>query len=489
MTWSRIAAAAALAFALAACGGAPPAASVPRATLTPAEIAQRANPSVVRIDSVVDGGSRQGTGFVVARDGRVATNLHVVEGALEITVTFADKRKFTVREVSLASDSRDLAVLHIGAEDLVPLPLGDSGGVRAGDHVVAIGNPRGLERTVSDGLVSTTREVDKTPMLQISAPTSPGSSGGPLFNDRGEVVGITTAGRKDAQNVNFAIPSQQLDELLDARAVPLSVGELHAASVLAAPAAAPATCNAEAPHPDAGACEALCQHGDAGACSDLGLLYRRGRVVARDDSKAAELYKRACDAGFVRGCANLAVLYEIGEGVSRDYARSMSLSQSSCQHGDPIACHNQAILYLHGEGVAVNVARASQLFERSCDGGWAQSCLAAGEVLERAKKLDRAATFFQRACDHDSGKACGKLGTLMAEGKGVPRDADRAAALFARGCTQGKDVEACARWGKALVDGKGLAPDRTRGVAVLRSACHQGSGASCDKLRAMGEKT
>jgi serine protease Do len=178
----------------------------PRA-LTPADIAARALPAVVTIRTA----QSLGTGFVVRADGWIATNLHVVVGGPRVKVTLRDGRELEVVEVLAASPDRDLALLRVEAHGLPVLTLGDSDTIRPGDPVVAIGNPMGLEATVSNGLVSARRKVDGgVEVLQVSAPISPGSSGGPLFNDRGEVIGIATALLEGGQNLAFGVPVRYL---------------------------------------------------------------------------------------------------------------------------------------------------------------------------------------------------------------------------------------------------------------------------------------
>lgn len=190
------------------------------APLTPAQIAQRASPSVVLL-RLPDG---LGSGFVVGRDGRIATNYHVIVGG-QVVVVLPDGREFKDPEVLATDEARDLAVLRIPARDLKPLVLAATAGVHAGDRVVAIGHPLGLDHTVSDGLVSAVRQLSpELSILQISAPISPGSSGGPLFNDRGEVVGVSTLIVTQGQNLNFAMPSDALRPLLVAdRGTPIAV--------------------------------------------------------------------------------------------------------------------------------------------------------------------------------------------------------------------------------------------------------------------------
>ena len=203
----------ALVASLAACGGrtATGGATPPRTrSMTPAQIAQLATKSIVLIKTPTG----LGTGFVVWND-RVATNLHIIVGAREAVVRLADGREISDPLVLAIDKKRDLAILRVNAPNLIPLALGDSDAVRAGDHVVAIGHPMGLGNTVSDGLVGAIRQLDpEVTLLQVSAPISPGSSGGPIFNDKGEVIGIATAFSAEGQNLNFGVPVKYLKPLL-----------------------------------------------------------------------------------------------------------------------------------------------------------------------------------------------------------------------------------------------------------------------------------
>ena len=186
--------------------------------LSAKQIVEASKPAIVRIESHYPQGRHAvGTGFVVSPDGRIVTNLHVVQGAADIRVVMLGGRTTKVRRVVAFDRDRDLAVLQIDTKNALPtLRLGDSDKVSAGEHVVAIGNPLGvLDYTVSDGLISSVRAV--TPLLtvlQISAPISRGSSGGPLFNDVGEVIGVATMVSREGQNLNFGVPSNYLQPLL-----------------------------------------------------------------------------------------------------------------------------------------------------------------------------------------------------------------------------------------------------------------------------------
>jgi serine protease Do len=151
-----------------------------------------------------------GSGVIISRDGTIVTNNHVVEGAKEVTVTLADKQEYKARIVG-RDPKTDLAVLKIDATEPLPIAsMGDSDQLNVGDWVVAIGNPFGLSNTVTAGIVSAKgRIIGAGPyddFIQTDASINPGNSGGPLFNARGEVVGINTAIIPYGQGIGFAIP-------------------------------------------------------------------------------------------------------------------------------------------------------------------------------------------------------------------------------------------------------------------------------------------
>lgn len=153
-----------------------------------------------------------GSGFIIDKEGYIITNNHVVEGAEEIRVKLADKREFKARVVG-RDPKTDIALLKISSvfKDLPTLQLGDSDKIRVGDWVLAIGNPFGLEHTVTQGIISATgRVIGSGPydnFLQTDAPINPGNSGGPLINLKGEIIGINTAIIASGQGIGFTIPS------------------------------------------------------------------------------------------------------------------------------------------------------------------------------------------------------------------------------------------------------------------------------------------
>jgi S1-C subfamily serine protease len=194
----------------------PPAKLVPsQGPKTPREIAQEAFPSVVIL--VLQDSKGQptslGSGFVL-RDGLVVTNRHVIEGAASgYSRIVGASTKYTIAGTVAVDDAHDLAIVAVNGLKAPALPIGNSSDVAVGDDVYAVGNPQGLEGTFSQGIVSAVRRVEGDTILQITSPISPGSSGGPILNNRGQAIGIAVATFMGGQNLNLAIPSSYLTAL------------------------------------------------------------------------------------------------------------------------------------------------------------------------------------------------------------------------------------------------------------------------------------
>ncbi len=166
----------------------------------------------------------QGSGFITDKSGIILTNAHVVSGADRVIVTFRDGREFE-GTVTGTDEVTDLAVVQIDPQgaDIPVAPLGDSSQVQVGDWAIAVGNPVGLNNTVTLGIISTLERSSaqvgipdkRVEFLQTDAAINPGNSGGPLLNQNGEVIGINTAIRADATGIGFAIPIDKAKELKD----------------------------------------------------------------------------------------------------------------------------------------------------------------------------------------------------------------------------------------------------------------------------------
>ena len=149
------------------------------------------------------------------KNGEIATNLHVIKGAAGgYAKLIGEKTKYDIEGVTAVDPKRDLVILKIANVNSQALSIGNSDTVQVGEPVFVVGNPKGLEGTFSQGIISGIRKVGSDKILQITAPISPGSSGGPVLNKRGQVVGVSVATFKGGQNLNFAIPSSYLKILL-----------------------------------------------------------------------------------------------------------------------------------------------------------------------------------------------------------------------------------------------------------------------------------
>ncbi len=165
-------------------------------------------PAVVSIVSLNAKGEKigLGSGYVVNSNGTIVTNYHVIRGAHQVGVQTRAGDKYRVDGVIDFDREKDFALLKIAAFGLPTATLGNSNQAQIGEAVVAVGNPLGLDGTVSTGIISAVRKLEDFSMLQTTAAVSPGSSGGPLFNRRGEVIGTVTSQLKEGQNLNFALP-------------------------------------------------------------------------------------------------------------------------------------------------------------------------------------------------------------------------------------------------------------------------------------------
>jgi S1-C subfamily serine protease len=193
---------------------------------------KRVLPSVVNVTSTqlsfdffygVEPQQGQGSGFVLTKDGRILTNYHVIENAQRVEVTLSDKHRYPA-QIILQDPSHDIALLQIDAKNLTPAVLSESRDLQVGQNVYAIGNPFGLNGTMTTGIISSIRTVREPGgtlidnAIQTDAAINPGNSGGPLLNSRGEVIGmntlIATNGAPQSSGIGFAIPVDTLRAIL-----------------------------------------------------------------------------------------------------------------------------------------------------------------------------------------------------------------------------------------------------------------------------------
>jgi len=180
-------------------------------------IAEKTRPSVFLITTADRAGNvvAVGTGFLASKDGYLVTNHHVIRKAASAVAKGDKGATFRVEGILATDLQRDLAVLKIASRDTPPLALGASASIKAGEKVAVIGSPLGLEGSLSEGIVAANREVKEFGrVLQITAPISHGSSGSPVLDFSGKVVGVAASSRSEGQAVNFAIPVEALTKLI-----------------------------------------------------------------------------------------------------------------------------------------------------------------------------------------------------------------------------------------------------------------------------------
>ena len=186
-------------------------------TLTPQEIAQIALKSTVVLKiKKGNGKAKEGSGFVVA-EGQIVTAHHVVKDMQRGSTVrlVSDVTAHLIESVIATDRDHDLSIIKVPIFVAPPLSLGDSDAIRVGQHIFVIGHPEGYIGTFSDGIISAIRPEDEpSAIIQITAPISPGSSGGALLNEKGEVIAIATSGDPGGQNLNFATPVNALKALL-----------------------------------------------------------------------------------------------------------------------------------------------------------------------------------------------------------------------------------------------------------------------------------
>ena len=199
----------------------------PPQKLTTAQIAGRATPSVVVVENFNEDGEKaqQGSGYVFSGDGIVITNYHVIRGAKSLNVKVPGREPYRVDSILGYEIDHDVAAVQVSGASLPALSTETIEEPKVGDRVVAIGAPLGLESTVSEGIVSAIRDAGTIHIIQRTASISPGSSGGPLLNDYGRVVGLTTSTVLNGQSINFVVSVRHVSELLS-RKQPMSLEEM-----------------------------------------------------------------------------------------------------------------------------------------------------------------------------------------------------------------------------------------------------------------------
>jgi TPR repeat protein len=228
--------------------------------------------------------------------------------------------------------------------------------------------------------------------------------------------------------------------------------------------------------------EKTCKGGDAQGCIKLGLRYRKGDGVPKDERRATAQFQRACEGGAAEGCGQLGMSYMVGSGVTQDKRRGVALLEKSCEGGDAMGCLILGASYANGNGVPKDERRASAVYEKACEGGQALGCASLGVSYQHGNGVpqdkSRAAALYEKACKGGQALSCGFLGGLYASGQGVPQDERRAAALYEKACEGGQAL-GCSSLGAYYARGRGVPQDERRAAALFEKACEGGQAESC----------
>ncbi|MBV9304326.1 MAG: SEL1-like repeat protein [Acidobacteriaceae bacterium] len=368
-----------------------------------AKIYRSASPAVFVVSVRNESGAliSLGTGFLIAKN-TVVTNLHVASGG----VVFVEAGGVRVRaDVTRRDAHNDLAILKITAGlEAQSLALSTEEPL-SGQSIFVIGNPEGLEKTISTGVISGRRNLNGRDLLQITAPISHGSSGGPVLNSSGQIVGITVAMLSEGQNLNFAVPADRIRSLLgwgrpdvqtDAEDEKFS-SSMHSSGHPADPPD-PATKAAftkilEAANRGVPAAQALigsfiemsdspnapaaaehwyrlaANQGDPAGQLGLGKLYEKGKALPQDYAEAVYWYKKAADQGYAPAQTSLGVLLYQGHGVERNPALALTWWRKAADQGDADAQVRVGAFYETGEVVPQDFPKAAEWFEKSAERG------------------------------------------------------------------------------------------------------------------------
>ena len=205
-----------------------------KTVLTASEISEKVSPSVFYIEvyDIDDNPTASGSGFFISANGVAVTNYHVIEGSYSALIQTTDGNIYDVTDVIAFDETLDVAIIRISKTSVKgkkvsgfpSVSMADSDNIKAGQTVYALGSPVGLQNTISNGIISNPRQViGEDTFIQITAAISHGSSGGALVNEYGEVLGITSAGIDEAQNIGFAIPINTISQFdLNTDGVPYS---------------------------------------------------------------------------------------------------------------------------------------------------------------------------------------------------------------------------------------------------------------------------
>lgn len=400
------------------CGLMPPAAPAE----TPREIAKRVLPSVVLLVMEDANGEKIATasGFVI-KEGIIVTNIHAIEGASGAYAKLSGKEsKHKIRGVVASDTERDLVLLAVDGLNAAPLLVGDSNNVAVGDTVYAVGSPKGLAGTFSPGMVSAIRKAGGDSLLQITAPVSHGSSGGPVVNTKGEVVGVVVSTLKSGQNLNFVIPANYLTPLLAKKGQAKPIGNT-------APKKGTSGHTSDYWKKMAESQRKAAEKGDADAMFNMGVMYHNGQGVQQDYREAMHWFRKAADKGVAEAMFGVGAIYHNGRGVLQDSRQAMNWFRKAGKRGHPGAMFNLASMYHQGLCTPQDYRKAMRWFRKAADKGNVDAMVNLALMYNKGEGVPQncypqAKRWFRKAAERGNTKAMCNMAVMYWKGQGVPQD-------------------------------------------------------------------
>jgi len=385
--------------------------------LTTSEIAATVGSSVVTITTLDSTGREigQGSGFLVRGDGVIVTNWHVLAGAAAASIMLKSGASFN-RVMFLGGDQAiDVALIRVQGADMPTVQMTPSL-PDVGAKIVTLGSPLGFTNTVSEGIVSAIRDLDGQQLVQVTAPISPGSSGGAILDQLGRVFAISTGSVKAGQQINFGIPVKSVLTLLESSLTERPLGAVFASD-------STATVGSSGPM---ALMRQRADQGDADAQHSLAKAYYGGSGVPQDYTQAAAWFRKAADQGHIDAAMSLATMYALGQGVPKDETQAGRWDLQAANQGRAAAQFLVGVRYGQGRGMPQDQRQAVAWVRKAADQGLAEAESRLGLHYELGRGVlqddQQAFAWYRKAAEQGFAEAQLALGLQYMEGRGIRRD-------------------------------------------------------------------
>ena len=477
-----------------------------------------------------------GTGFAL-KNNYVVTNYHVIDGAKSISVLGINGNftKGYSADVIATDKNIDLAILEVKGVVIpsanIPYSVKTTN-AEVGEEVFVLGYPMtstmGEEIKLTTGVVSSRSGFQgDVSLYQTTAPIQPGNSGGPLFDSKGNIIGIVSAKHRGAENVGYAIKASYLRNLLESsissNILPQSnkiAGQNLSGKVKSAKNyvyyivctnkikngdvsvntnkeisfnTAEESCKKGYQYYDSNPKEAFkyfneaANQGYAKAQHELAGLYFLGKGIAQSDNQAYYWEKKAADQGYSTAVCNLGYFYEFGRGVKKNYAKAVELYTKAANQGNYTAQNNLGMIYEFGKcNIKRNYNKAKIWYQKAVDQGDNKAQYNLGRLYEEGrgvgKNLSKAAEWYQKAADQGNKDAQNDLGVMYYLGEGVTKDYSKALDLFFISANQGHS-DAQYYLGEMYEKALGVEKDYTKAAEWYKKAADQGDKDAKEALK------